>query len=187
MEVKGAALASIPDFVRNKFGKEGFYKWLHTLSAEARDVYRYPIKLNEWYPLKSIMSEPTRRICELFYDNSIRGAWEAGRFSAEFTLHSIYKIFVRLGSVESLIKRASVILPTYYKPSAIKVTESSENQGILHIDQFPELDEIIENRIAGWIECAVEISGQKDVQVKTGKSLLKGDPYTEFLISWKQA
>lgn len=185
MEIKGSALASVPEFVKTKFGKEGFRTWLHAIGEEARDIYAYPVNLNSWYPLLPILSGPTRHICEIFYQNDIAGAREAGRFSADFALHGIYKLFVKLGSVESLIKRASLILPTYYRPSAIRVTENRKNGVNLQIFQFDEMDEIIESRISGWIQRAVEISGVESAEVVTSQSLTRGDAVTEFSITWK--
>jgi hypothetical protein len=87
--------------------------------------------------------------------------------------------------VESLINRASVILPTYYRPSSIRVAAVEGRNVTLVIDRFPELDAIIQNRIAGWIERAVEISGQRDVVVAVTKSFTVGDDCTEFAISWQ--
>jgi len=185
MEVKGTALASIPKFVKDRFGKKGFERWLEALESEAREMYRYPIREELWFPLTQMMSGPTRKICDLFFEGSIDGAWEGGRYSADYALNGIYRLFVRIGSVESLINRASVILPTYYRPSAIRVASAEKRKVVLRIEKFPDMDQIVQNRIAGWMERAVEISGQKDVGVETVKSLMSGDGCTEFVITWK--
>lgn len=185
MEIKGSALASVPEFVKSKFGTDGFRTWLNRLGETARDVYSYPVNLIAWHPLLPLLSEPTRHICDIFYEKDIAGAREAGRFSADFALHGIYKLFVKLGSVESLVKRASIILPTYYRPSALRVAESRNNSVLLQIFQFDEMDEIIEARISGWIERAVEISGVKSVKVITAQSMTRGNAITEFSITWE--
>ena len=184
MEVKGAALASIPRFVLDTFGKKGFNDWINALPDLQRDLYRNPVRQEGWFPLLPMMSGPTRVICDLFYGGDIRGAWEAGRFSADFALHGIYRLFVKLGSVESLINRAGVILPTYYRPSSIRVESAAGKRVKLAIEQFPEMDQIVQSRIAGWMERAVEISGQKDVRIEIAKSFLSGDGCTEFDIIW---
>ncbi len=185
MQVKGTAVASIPIFIREKFGEEGFKRWLDSISPEASKVYSSSILVSSWYPLKEILVEPSANICKLFYNGNLSGVWECGRFSAEYGLRGIYKIFVKFGSPGFLIKRASIILPTYYKPSAIEVIENTRDYAILHITQFPEINKLIEFRIAGWMEHALEISGCKDVEIKITKSLTEGDPYTEFQDSWK--
>lgn len=185
MEIKGAALASVPEYIKTKFGEDGFRVWLRALGETAHDVYAYPINLNAWYPLIPVLSDPTRKICDLFFAGDVSGAREAGRFSADFALHGIYKLFVKLGSVESLVKRASIILPTYYRPSAIRVAESEKNSTVLQIHQFDEMDEIIESRIGGWMQRAVEISGVDSVAVAVSRSLARGDEVTEYRVTWE--
>ncbi len=184
METKGSAIASIPEFVKNRFGEDGFRSWLRSLPGQAHDVYSFPINLNVWYPLIPFMSVPTRVICDLFFKGDISGASEAGRFSADFALHGIYRLFVKIGSVDSLIKRASVILPTYYRPSAIEVVENRKNRVVLRIVRFDELDAIIERRITGWMQRAVEIAGGKSAETLITSSLTQGANYTEIVITW---
>lgn len=185
MDVKGTALSSMPAYVADTFGKDGFSDWLRALPDDSRELYRYPIKRDVWYPLVRMLSLPTRIMCDLFFKGSLEGAWAAGRYSADVALHGIYRLFVKMGSVESLIARASVILPTYYRPSSLRVVSAERGRVVLSIDQFPDLDEIIETRISGWIHRAVEISGQNDVAVSIVKSLVRGDDATEFNITWK--
>lgn len=184
MEVKGTAVASIPKFIEEKFGKEGFTKWLDSLSNEAKDVYSQPILPSKWYSLNEIMVEPTRKINNLFYNSTMKGAWEAGRFSASYGLTGILKIFVKMGTPGFIISRATSILPTYYQPSELKVVESVNNRTVVQISKFPELSDVIENRIGGWIERALEIQGCKSVSVKISKSVTKGDKFCEYTITW---
>lgn len=184
MKVKGSAIETLPLFVREKFGDEGHDKWFDTLSSEARDAFTKKILSSAWYPLKEMFIDPTRQVCDLFYNGNHKGAWENGRYSAEKSLKGIYKVFIRIGSVHFLIKKASTILPTYYEPSRIEIKDVSDNSTILHITQFEEADVIIDNRIGGWIERAMEICGCKTTDIKITKSLAKGDPVTEIHVKW---
>ena len=70
-----------------------------------------------------------------------------------------------------IINRATSILPTYYKPSEIKVVEKMEKGVVIRISSFPEISDIIEHRIGGWIE----IQGCESVDVKITKSIAKKD------------
>lgn len=185
MEVKGSSVNSVPEFVRVKFG-ERFDEWLDSLSEDSKKIMKDPIiPAISWYPIKPALIEPTRKICELFYGNDEKGAWEAGRFSAEKGLIGVYKMFVRLGSPKFIIGRAATIFSSYYKPSKIEVAGESEKKVVLHIKEFPELERLVELRICGWIERALEISGSKSVHVALTKSLTKQDPVTEIVVEWK--
>ena len=185
MKVKGLAIKTIPIFIQKTFGEDGFKKWLDAIPPEAQKVYDSTILEGSWYPLKEMLVIPTKKICDIFYNGELRGAWDAGRFSANYGLKGIYEIFVKIGKPKFLIKRARAILPGYYKPSIIKVVELNKEKTVLRITEFPEMYNVIEHRIAGWMERAVEISGGKQVKIEITKSLTKGDSYSEFTGYWK--
>ena len=44
---------------------------------------------------------------------------------------------------------------------------------------------MIEYRIAGWIEKALELSGCEDIKIRITKSMTKGDAISEYKVSWK--
>ena len=185
MEVKGEVILSIPLFILKKCGRKGYNEWLDSISPEARKVYSSPIHKSDWFPLKEIMIEPTAKCCEMFFNNSRMGAWHCGRYSAEYGLKGIYKVLVKLASPQILIKKAGPILASYYKPSSLEVVESGKNYVIIRFTEFPEMDKVIEYRIAGWMERASEICGCKNVTVKITKSLTENDLYTEYKVSWR--
>ena len=184
MEVKGTAVESIPLFVKEKFG-ERYEEWLNSLPPKSREIMTKPILAAIWYPLEEAFIIPTLKICELFYNGDLRGAWEAGRFSADFALRGIYKVFVKIGSPGFIIDRASAIFSNYYRPSKMEVVERGKNRAVLHITEFGKPHIVVEYRIAGWIERALEISGCKDLKITITKSLTRGDKYTEIVGEWR--
>ena len=185
MKVKGEAMLSLPLFILKKHGKDKYNRWLDTLSPEARKVYGSPIHKSDWYSLKEMLADPTGKMCELFYNCSTRGAWDCGRYSAEYGLKGLYKVLVKLSSPQVLIKRATSIIRNYYRPTELEIVENDEGRIVVHITKFPDSDEFIENRIAGWMQRAVEITGCKHVSVKITQSLACHDKCTEYRISYK--
>ena len=67
----------------------------------------------------------------------------------------------------------------------MKVADLQANNTVIHITKFEEPSEIIDNRIGGWMEKALELSGYKTVNISITKSLAKGASFTEFRVSWK--
>ena len=185
MEVKGEALISIPLFILKKFGKEGYDKWFAVLSPSAKKVYQHPIDKNEWFPLQTTLVEPTLSLCDVLFNKSIRGAWECGRYSAEYGLKGIYKVLVKLSSPQILIKKAGPLLINYYRPAKLEVMDSDPTHVVVHISEFPEMNKVVEYRIAGWMERAIEICGSMHVTVNITKSLTDGDSCTEYSINWR--
>jgi hypothetical protein len=185
MKVKGEIMISLPLFIINKFGNDSYNKWLKSISPEARKVYSIPINKSEWFPMIKLMAEPTKIMCDLFFNNSSRGAWNCGRFSADYGLKGIYKILVKLCSPVVLINKSRSIIKSFYDPCELSVTESGKDFVIVKITQFPQMDKYIENRIGGWMERAVEVTGCKHVTVNITKSLADKDECTEYRINWK--
>lgn len=184
MEVKGVAVSTIPGFVISEFGNEGYRKWYNELSPDAKDVFETKIMSNSWFPLKEIMTEPTQLICDLFYGGDLKGAFKLGSYSANFGLTGVYKLFVKFGSPEFIITRAPVILPTYYRPSAMEFKVLNEGKVLFSITEFAEMSRVIEHRIAGWMQRGLEICGTKNTNVQVVKSKLDNNPSTEILALW---
>jgi hypothetical protein len=129
---------------------------------------------------------PTEILGRVAFSGDIRkAAWECGRFSAETTLKGIYRFFLMAAPSKMIITSGSRILATFYKPVQFKVVDADNRQAMLHITLFGETSEVIENRIAGWIEKALEIQGMDAAKVEITRSLAKGDSITEILIIWK--
>lgn len=185
MEVKGQAIKSIQKGVREKFGQEGFDRWLDAISAEAFIVYSQPIDTNTWFPMKTVLIDPMANIAQLFYEWDLKdAAWEFGRYSADFGLKGPYRLFVKISSAKFFLQKASDFMSAYYRPATIETHEYGHDFAVFRITKFPEMEKTIEYRIGGWMERALEINGCKDVKVAITKSLTTFDPYSEFKLSW---
>lgn len=184
MEVKGTAVKSIKDFVESKY-KAQYNNWIQTMPESSQTIMNNAIFANNWYPMKDAAVEPTKAIAKMFYNNDIKkAALEAGHFSAEVGLKGVYKIFVRIASPNYIMERAGRVFTSYYSPSDIKVLNKHDNGLTLHITKFPEPEEVIEYRIAGWCERALEFTNCKNVKANITKSLRNGDALTEIVITW---
>jgi hypothetical protein len=184
MEIKGSAVKSIPDFVR-KAHPEKYSAWIEALPGPSKTIFSSAILPSNWYSLKDAAIVPTEVMGQMFYESPGRGAWQCGRYSAEMALTGIYKFFIKAASPYFIIDRAGKIFSTYYQPSVMEVVEKAEDYVVLHITQFDEPSEVIEQRVAGWIERAMEIHGFGYVLVDVRKSMAHGDELTEFHVSWR--
>jgi len=183
MEIKGPAVKSIPEFVKKNYNAR-YNEWLNSLSPESRKIMANPVYSTGWYPVKEAAVEPTEKIGLLFFKSKIEAAWESGKYSAESTLKGVYRIFIKASSPQYIISRASKVFTTYYRPCNMEVIESTDKSVLVHITEFGEPNPIVEYRIGGWMEKALELSGCKEVKVFIRKSLTKGDPVTEYSIRW---
>jgi len=183
MEIKGSAVKSIPDFIKKNHSVK-YKEWLESLPEASRLIFQDSVLPSKWYSLKDGGIIPTEKLGEMFYQDALKGAWECGRFSAEMGLTGLYKFFIKAASPFFIISKAGKIFTTYYSPSSMDVVDKGDNWVILQISQFEEAHPVIESRIGGWIEKAMQIHGVSSVTVDLTKSMTRGDKTTEFRVSW---
>lgn len=184
MEVKGAALASVPVFVLRKFGPEGLSRWLNSLSPRAHEIYKGTIPSGSWYPLEEVLEEPLQKICDLFYWGDLRGAREGGRFGADMALKGIKRLLTKMSPPEALLCKAGALWRSQYQPAQIKVRSPQEGKALIHLIGLVRPAPLVESRFWGWLERVLEIGGQRRVKVRITRSLTQGHPYTEFIATW---
>ncbi|OFY48743.1 MAG: hypothetical protein A2Y87_07425 [Bacteroidetes bacterium RBG_13_46_8] len=184
MEIKGSAVKSIPDFIK-KNHQEKYNEWLSSLPEESRIIFQDAVLPSNWYSLKNAGIIPTEKLGELLFNDALKGAWNCGRYSAEVALTGVYKFFIKAASPFFIISKASKIFSTFYQPSRMEVTDKGDDWVVLQISEFEEPHPVIESRIAGWIEKAMQIHGVSSVTVDFTKSMTRGDKVTEIRVTWK--
>jgi hypothetical protein len=184
MQVKGSAVESIVKFVHNKYNGK-YNDWVNSLNEDSRQIINEKVLTSGWYPIETAMIEPTRKICEMFYAGDVKGAWEIGRYAADIALTGIFKLLVKVGNPKFMILRAGGIISSYYKPGDVKVVELRQNAIAVYLSNFPQSNPFIENRIAGWIERALEINGCSNVQIKVTQSSTRGSEVIEIVAAWQ--
>ncbi|MBN1895124.1 hypothetical protein JW906_11540 [bacterium] len=183
MMIKGTGPLELDAFIKDEY-PDRYKEWLETLSPEAKKIYSGGILAFELYPLYDSLIEPTQKMCDLFYNGDIQGAWISGQYSAKYALKGFYKIFFRFGSPQFIIDRAAKVFSTYYPEGRIRVAESSSGRCVLQIYEFPEPYHLLELNIAGWLEGVLELLERKTRKVEITKSMAKGDAVTEFVATW---
>jgi hypothetical protein len=183
MEIKGSAVKSIPEYLK-KFHPEKYGQWIDSLPEKSKKIFTETVMSSNWYSLQDAAILPTEALGQILFSDAEKGAWQCGRFSAESALTGIYKFFIKAASPFFIIERAGRIFSTYYQPSKMEVVEKGDSYVVLHITQFEEPSKLVEARIGGWIERAMEIHGIAWVKVTIEKSLTRHDAFTEILVKW---
>jgi hypothetical protein len=184
MHVKGTAVKSIQEFVQTRHADK-YNDWLKAMPEVSRIIMSKSVYVSDWYSIKDAAIEPTIAIGKVIYNgDSIKAGWETGRYSSEVALNGVYKVFVKMATPQFIIARSGKILPSYYDPSDISVKESGAKHVILNISRLPLNHEVLEARIFGWIQKALEVCGCENVQINPTKSMAKGDSITELMITW---
>jgi hypothetical protein len=184
MKVKGTVLTSIDRFVKDNFPNK-YKDWKNKLPDASKKLFNEVIMATQWYDVEYGVIRPTKLVGEMFYDFNVKkAAWDSGNYSAKVALTGIYKVFILISTPAFMMARAGKIMESFYDQAVIKVVENRSKGITLHMIEFPGANDILDNRIAGWMEKALEICGCKELQTRITKSIAKGDPYTEFIIDW---
>jgi len=184
MKVKGTVVSSIDRFVKDNFPNK-YKEWKSKLPSDSQKVYNEVVNATEWYDVESSVLIPTRLVGEMFYNFNVKkAAWDSGYYSAKVALTGIYKVFVLISTPAFMMSRAGKIMSSFYDQAVIKVVENRHKGITLHMTEFPGANEILDNRISGWMVKALEICGCKDLEAKITRSIAKGDSLTEFVINW---
>jgi hypothetical protein len=184
VDVRGSILQSICDFLVDRYGDGNYRHWLSSLPPESKRHYDGKIAGNGWYPLTEALVAPVQVLLDMYYGGLPVGARALGFYNAEKALTGFLKFVVKRGSPGFIIRQASSILQKYYEPCDAKVAESVNGRAIIQVTRFPEPSLIVDYRIQGWMEKALEVSGCSDITIDITKSMARGDDMIEFVGTW---
>ncbi len=167
MEIKGTAVIGTLNYIKNNFGSR-YNEWYAALPPRSQKYFDELILTGNWYPLKEAVLIPTEVAGKLFFDGNIeKAAYEMGKDSAFQALKGIYKIFVKIASVDFVLRRSKTVFSTYYSGGLIDVLSRTDEKVEFVITGFKKEEELIFKRIAGWIEGIFTVIGSQPKEVLT--------------------
>ncbi len=181
-EARGVAIKEHLDYILQKEGKEGVEKIEKALAQVGFPRYR-EIKNTNFYPLGlyALTHEAIQKI--FHYDEA--GFEEMGRFNAKFSL--VIRLFMRYFiSVEKITKEVSNMWRRYYTVGTLTAPEydTAKKYVILRLENFSPYPTYCQ-MVRGYFAELLEIVVKTEVTIKETKCIFRGDPYNEFLLTWK--
>jgi hypothetical protein len=165
MEIKGTAVKSTQEYVKKNY-PDRYKEWLSSLPEISQDIYNDVILSGNWYSLIDSVLIPTEKIGELFFDGDIKkAAYQAGKDSALQALSGIYKIFVRIATVDFVLKRVKSIFSTYYATGKFELKNRSPKRDVFVVTGFKKEEKLILERVSGWIEGVYQVISQNPKKV----------------------
>jgi hypothetical protein len=183
--VKGTALKSTIEFLKSHMGDEPFQSLLKKLTPEEAVVVTSPILMSGWYEFSFLRKLMKLAKGQVKLDSGRSLAWELGRFSAEAALSGIYKLFFKVTDVGFIVKKASYLFPTLYDSGVMEVVDLQPNGAVMRVKEFNEPSPEFCDRLQGWMERTVELTGRKRVTIEHPKCTSRGDAYCEFHGRWE--
>ncbi len=182
--LKGAAWKPIVKFVKVTFGEDPLSKVLESVSPECRTIASETILVNSWYDM-SLIEEFISAADRLLGTGDLTIARKMGQYSAEFGIKTVYKIFMKVGSPEFVIKKAPVIWKRYYSRGDLNLVEFEKGHVILRLTDMGQISKVTCVRVTGWMETTLRMSGAKDSVVEHISCKIRGDSHEEWEGRWQ--
>jgi hypothetical protein len=183
-QFKGSVFTSTRIFTEKTYGVEAVERCLAELAPSDRAVLE-GISAVGWYPVEPILAyhhaleklygEPGRyRVCE-----------QAGRFSAEWALNSILKIFLRFQTPHWLMTKYTAVWERYHDSGRWELGPRQDNAFWGRLYAFEVRDKAFCARLRGWLQGAVQVTGGSDARVVESRCRCDGAPYCQFDVTWR--
>ena len=180
--VKGRSLLDTVTSIRSAFGDAGLRKVLSSVEPPFRALLAGDVLVSDWYPLDAMTCALERNL-EL-NDPDEAHAIQRAEQAFDRQLNGVYKIFVRLGSPEWIIKRIGAVHETYFRNVQIAASFGGERRAVVRYVGFQRQHRVIELLILGFYRKALELSGAKERGVRITTSIAADKGYLELALSW---
>jgi len=107
-----------------------------------------------------------------------------GRAAAEYGLTTFYKIFFKVGSPQFIITRSAKVWRTYYTSGEMTVPVCEDGHAVVELVGFEEPARELCERLPGFFERTVELSGGRGVRLVHETCVHRGATSCRFEAWW---
>ncbi|MEC7519163.1 MAG: hypothetical protein VYE22_04820 [Myxococcota bacterium] len=182
-QVKGSAVTSRVRYIREHADEVVFREVKDRMRPAHRALLDAGVLPHAWVPF------------ELFVDLNVsadavlgRGdlglCRDMGRFGATVTLPTLYRIFLRLGSVPFILRKASRLWNVHYDSGALDV-DMGDHEATLTIRGLDTPHRAHCLSVTGWAEGAGDLTGARVYRAEETRCRTRGDAACQIEIAWK--
>ena len=183
MKVKGSALRSTMNFLREHYPPPAIERILNGLPEEDRKILTPPILVSSWFPAETL--------CRLAHalEKETAGDPEElflrlGKQSCEDGLNTIYRIFFQVGTPSFIIKRVTQVWSNYYDAGKMVLVSSTSNTVHVRLEGAHLPDSAMCTRITGWMIRSLELSGGRRIALEHTSCIHRGGHDCEWKADW---
>ena len=182
--VKGTAVKASLAFVASRAGEDRLARIIAALPPPYEEMLSGPVLQGNWYEFSTLLALMDASAPFVTPVGSKSLAWEMGRFSADFGLKSIYKVFFRLADPGFIIHKASQVFDSYYRPGTMIVERAAPQEALLRLTGFDQPSPVFCDRLLGWMERTLELCGAKEICMEHPRCLSRGDASCDYMGRW---
>jgi hypothetical protein len=183
LHIKGTAVLDTLEAIKVRAGKAELDKIVSHLDPETREIFRRSISPSSWYSCDAFSRFLEADIRETAGGNE-QELVKRAEAVIEKQLSGIYKMFVRLGSPEFVIRRIAAVHSTYFDGVQIIPEMKGPNSATIQYVGFSRNHRIMGFAILGFFRKALEISGAKKIDVHFTVPIEAGEKFCELALSW---
>jgi hypothetical protein len=163
-ELKAAGFNSSMQVARELVGEAAFDRFVEKLPPELADLIKRPRLATNWLSFTQVMTINERILDDLMHGD-LEKVFELGRRQFKADLNSIYKVFVRVGSVNFIAKRTAVLYGTYTRNcGTMSVVREEPNLLEVEVNGHPLARPGLWHYLRGNVHGGAEASGAKNVK-----------------------
>jgi hypothetical protein len=179
---KGTVFESTRIYTEREFGKNGVERVLSSLPGDDRSLLAH-VQAIAWYPVEPVLRYH-HALDRLHGLGDLSLCFEAGRFSAGWSLNTVLKVFLRFRSPIWLVDKGTRIWTRYHDTGRWRISTPGPNQIIGELHDFAVRDDAFCARLRGWLHGAVEMTGGINVAVTETRCSGRGQGHCVFHMSW---
>ena len=183
-QVKGVAILGLIKFIKKNM-QDALPRIINQLPSDTKKYMDEHIVLNKWYPYE-LYTGILHALDRIAGKGDLSYCIEQGRLSAKHDLTTIYSIFISFVNVKILIPRAMAIWNSYYDTGSTEAHLISDNEVMITIKDFPDIDIAHVKNAQGWLEQFLTMCKYTDIKSTITKCQCFGDPVTEIWIVGKE-
>ena len=183
--VKGITLIILKEFIKTKFGEEGYQRWVTEMEPSSALIFKNDISSKEWYPYMTSFHKPYKLVCDLFYAGANTGIKEISEYHySQIIPKYIRPLLFFVPKHFALTYAAEHIFPDLFDPAKIELIKARKKLLVVHLTNFNEDPEVIELAVLAWSSLLLESLTHIRSSMEITKSIKDGEIYTEFVLKW---
>jgi hypothetical protein len=183
-QFKGTVFLGTRIFTERAFGPGAVERCLSRLSASERAVLEGVTAIG-WCPVEPVLRY--HHVLEEVFGRP--GAFEvserAGKFSAEWAMNTVLKLFVRFKSPHWLMGKHGAVWGRYHDSGRWEIAPEQPHRLSGRLFDFQVRDEAFCARLRGWLDGAVHLTGGKSVRVLEPACRCRGASACQFDVEWE--
>lgn len=186
-QVKGSVLMHTRDDVLERLGTEGWARVLEKMVPEDREFFAGVILGGGWYPVVH-WNRLNEIVLPRLGRDSADGMRHLAAYIAQRDLSSVYRLVMKLGSPEFILRRTGQLWSRYYDTGMLKPIEITNSRWKLeltaptHIEEAPSAATCTAG-VTAWVGSGLLLSGTKATVVESRCRFREG-ARCEFDVSW---